>query len=414
VTVCSGGAPTCSDTTGSTLDICNGLDDDCDPASVDGSEDPAVGLACDGPDSDLCKEGTTVCTGGAVSCTDTTGSTLDLCNGLDDDCDPASADGSEDPLVGIACDGPDTDLCLEGVSSCVAGAVACSDNTSSTVEICNGLDDNCNGVVDENGAALCDDGNSCNGAEVCAGATGCQAGAPPTVASTISIPDFVTGQAGGTLVVPVLANPATGTAIDLRFTYDPALLQPVSVQKSIITSAATMTADLSVSGQIHVTLLAPAPISGSGALVFVRFNILGPIGGGAVLGFPQATIDGGLTTSCHDPGHANFCDAANIPIGPITISGKTATSVSWTKINGGFHRYDLIGGTLADLRIDKSIFDATCLVNNSNQGTATDPRATPSVGTGYYYLLRTQDACTVGSFDTAGAGEERWPLAACP
>jgi hypothetical protein len=169
-----------------------------------------------------------------------------------------------------------------------------------------------------------------------------------------------------------------------------------------------------VPGQIHVTLLAPAPLQGSGALVFVRFNVLGPIGGGAVLGFPQATIDGGSTTSCHDPGHATFCDSANIPIGPITVSSKTNTTVSWTKINGGFHRYDLIGGTLADLRADRSIFDATCLSNSTNQGSANDPRPTPAVGSGYYYLLRTQNECTVGTYDTSSRGDERWALAACP
>jgi len=47
----------------------------------------------------------------------------DICNGSDDDCDPASADGSEDPLNGTACDGPDSDLCLEGTRSCSDGVL---------------------------------------------------------------------------------------------------------------------------------------------------------------------------------------------------------------------------------------------------------------------------------------------------
>ncbi|HJQ97499.1 MAG TPA: dockerin type I repeat-containing protein, partial [Candidatus Polarisedimenticolaceae bacterium] len=161
VTVCTAGSITCNDTTGNTVDLCNGLDDDCDPASADGSEDLGVGVACDGADSDLCKEGTTSCAAGAIACSDTTGSTLDLCNGLDDDCDPASADGSEDPAVGVACDGADSDLCNEGVTACAAGAIACGDTTGNSVESCNGLDDDCNGSTDENGAALCADGNTC-------------------------------------------------------------------------------------------------------------------------------------------------------------------------------------------------------------------------------------------------------------
>ncbi|MCC6521653.1 MAG: hypothetical protein IT373_03230, partial [Polyangiaceae bacterium] len=141
----------CSDATGSTVDLCNGSDDDCDAASADGSEDPQNGTQCDGADSDLCLEGTRSCSAGSLVCSDATGSTTDTCNGLDDDCDAASADGSEDPLNGTACDGADTDLCNEGTRSCPAGSLVCSDATGNTVEVCNGLDDDCDTLVDEDG-----------------------------------------------------------------------------------------------------------------------------------------------------------------------------------------------------------------------------------------------------------------------
>jgi hypothetical protein len=150
VIACSGGGgTTCSDATGTTVDLCGGGDDDCDPASADGSEDPQVGVSCDGGDSDLCLEGTRQCSGGMLSCNDATGSTLDVCNGSNDDCDPASADGSEDAQVGMPCDGTDTDLCVEGIRSCSGGGLICSDNTSSTVELCGTGDDDCDGMTDE-------------------------------------------------------------------------------------------------------------------------------------------------------------------------------------------------------------------------------------------------------------------------
>jgi List-Bact-rpt repeat protein len=413
-TVCSGGTVSCSDATGSTLDVCNGVDDDCDPASVDGAEDPTVGVACDGADSDLCNEGLTICSGAAVSCTDLTASSVDLCNGLDDDCDPASADGAEDPLVAIACDGPDSDLCLEGVSSCTAGAVACSDATGSTIETCNGLDDDCDSAVDENGLALCDDGNSCNGAEVCAGATGCQAGPPPTVASRISIPDTITALSGGTLVAPVVADIAAGTAIQLVVTYDPAVVQPLGVDKSLITANALVTPNLSVGGQVQISILAPQPLQGSGALVYVRFQVLGAVGSSATLGLPQASVDGGLVTSCHDPGRADFCATDNLEVTGLTVGGKNNTLVSWTKIPGGPRRYDVASGTLSDLRGDRSPLDASCLADSTQHESVNDARPDPAVGTGFYYLVRMQDTCAKGTYGNSSRGDLRWTAAACP
>ena len=84
------------------------------------------------------------------------------------------------------------------------------DATGTAVESCNGLDDDCDGATDENGIALCDDGNSCNGQEVCGGVAGCQAGSPPSVSMVVSIPNGVTASPGGTIAVPILAQPSGG------------------------------------------------------------------------------------------------------------------------------------------------------------------------------------------------------------
>lgn len=75
----------------------------------------------------------------------------EVCDGVDNDDDPGTLDGADDPLVGTACDGPDSDLCTEGAMACTGGGLVCSDLTADNVEVCNGLDDDCDGATDEGG-----------------------------------------------------------------------------------------------------------------------------------------------------------------------------------------------------------------------------------------------------------------------
>ncbi len=169
VLVCDG--PTairCNDDTASTIELCNGVNDDCNAATGDGVADPLLGAPCDGTDADLCATGVGSCVAGIVTCNDTAASTYDLCNGADDDCNPTTPDGQHDPVLGIACDGADGDLCPEGRTACVLGAVACDDPTDTALELCNGLDDDCragtlDGTRDPLGALPCDgtDGDLC-------------------------------------------------------------------------------------------------------------------------------------------------------------------------------------------------------------------------------------------------------------
>jgi hypothetical protein len=153
LSTCAGGSVVCIDNSPSTLDLCGNGNEDCDLASADGSEQAGFGNGCDGSgDSDLCTEGTLVCSGTSLVCNDATGSTTDLCGNGDEDCDPASADGAEHPGIGAACDGGgDSDLCVEGTNVCSGTTLACNDATTSTFEACNGdaVDEDCEGGVDE-------------------------------------------------------------------------------------------------------------------------------------------------------------------------------------------------------------------------------------------------------------------------
>ena len=49
----------------------------------------------------------------------------------------------------MVCDGADADFCDEGNYSCVGGAQSCDDPNSVNPEICDNVDNNCNGSTDE-------------------------------------------------------------------------------------------------------------------------------------------------------------------------------------------------------------------------------------------------------------------------
>lgn len=144
---------------GPTAEKCNGVDDNCDGV-VDNINGYIIGTPCDGGFGVCDVKGQWECDGeDKIQCstaphgTESNYSPEEICNGQDDDCDGLKDEGY---FVGQPCFFPG--VCGLGTVSCVPenpNAITCS-SLSKALNIdsefpnyCDKLDNNCNGVVDE-------------------------------------------------------------------------------------------------------------------------------------------------------------------------------------------------------------------------------------------------------------------------
>ena len=177
VDTCTAGPPTGAD------DDCDGVDDDCDGAADEHYLPPVTSCgigAC-------LAAGALVCQGGALIDTCAPGASTgadDDCDGVDDDCDGVDDGAYVAPATGCgigACAATGALACQGGalVDTCAASAPTGADDD------CDGVDDDCDGAADEHfptvatscGLGVC----AATGAQVCQGGAvydTCTAGAP--------------------------------------------------------------------------------------------------------------------------------------------------------------------------------------------------------------------------------------------
>ena len=178
---CMGGSPqNCDAMEGSTVETCNAKDDDCDGDTDEGTTDCIIyyfdndgdgfGLLSDS----ICDCGETGKYSATESgdCNDSNNNIYpgadEACNSKDDDCD-----GDTDEVADLGTTTCGLGECEHTVDNCLGGSPQnCDAMEGSTVETCNGKDDDCNGETDEVadlGTTTCGLGECAHTVDNCAG-----------------------------------------------------------------------------------------------------------------------------------------------------------------------------------------------------------------------------------------------------
>lgn len=139
---CIGNEFGCNPVVPPTPEVCDALDNDCNGLADEG--DPGGGSMCSTGLPGICGPGVLHCQMGALACVPNQAAQMEVCNAVDDDCDGIPDDGN--PGGGAACMTGQLGVCSAGTITCTGGSLSCLQNVQPSPEICgNAVDENCDG-----------------------------------------------------------------------------------------------------------------------------------------------------------------------------------------------------------------------------------------------------------------------------
>lgn len=271
----------------------------------------------------------------------------------------------------------------------------------------------------------------------------------------VSVPDTAQGMPGNQILVPISSTAISlADSFDLILTFNPAVVTAASLQLAPLTGCLTLASNTAVPGTVNMAIYSTTgcTVSGSGPLVNVTFDVVGPIGSRTPLNLVRAGINEGVITTVLDDGMFSVCSAADgdgdgfsgcagdcddanpgvhpgaaevcngrdddcdgsvdnvaAPAGIASLSVAKqagAARLDWPPVPGAT-LYDALRGDLGLLLASGGNFTASagpCVGNDLTVRTVTDGSSL-AAGQGFWYLVRPANCGGPGSYESGALSQ---------